>query len=65
MILLGENTDGLIASELLKPSREQITVFCGVLRKEMATLFRKTEQVSALPGFQQVDLPQTLLQKKL
>ena len=46
MILLGENTDGLIASELLKPSREQITVFCGVPRKEMATLFRKTEQVS-------------------
>ena len=29
MILLGENTDGLIASELMKPSREQITVFCG------------------------------------
>ena len=35
MILLGENIDGLIASELLKPL------------------------------FQQVDLPQTLLQKKL
>ena len=47
MILLGENTDGLIASELLKPSREQITVFCGVPRKEMAALFRKTEQVPA------------------
>ena len=51
MILLGENTDGLIASELLKPSREQITVFCGVPRKEMATLFRKTEQVSAFQDF--------------
>ena len=51
MILLGENTDGLIASELLKPSREQITVFCGVPRKEMATLFRKTEQVPALQDF--------------
>ena len=47
MILLGENTDGLIASELLKPSREQITVFCGLQRKVMATLFRKTEQVPA------------------
>ena len=51
MILLGENTDGLIASELLKPSREQITVFCGVPRKEMATLFRKTEQVAAFQDF--------------
>ena len=51
MILLGENTDGLIASELLKPSREQITVFCGVPRKEMATLFRKTEQVPAFRDF--------------
>ncbi len=51
MILLGENTDGMIASELLKPSREQITVFCGVLRKKMATLFRKTEQVSAFQDF--------------
>ena len=51
MILLGENTDGLIASELLKTSWEQITVFCGVPRKEMATLFRKTEQVSAFQDF--------------
>ena len=51
MILLGENTDGLIAQELLKPSREQITVFCGVPRKEMATLFRKKEQVSVLQDF--------------
>ncbi len=51
MILLGENKDCLIASELLKPSREQITVFCGVSRKEMATLFRKTEQVSAFRNF--------------
>ena len=51
MILLGENTDGLIASELLKPSREQITVFCGVPRKEMATLFRKTEQIAAFQDF--------------
>ena len=51
MILLGENTDGLIASELLKPSREQITVFCGVPRKEMATLFQKTEQVAAFQDF--------------
>ena len=51
MILLGENLDGLIASELLKPSREQITVFCGVQRKEMATLFRKTEQVPAFQDF--------------
>ena len=41
----------MIASELLKPSREQITVFCGVPRKEMATLFRKTEQVSAFQDF--------------
>ena len=45
MILLGENTDGLIASELLKPSLEQITVFCGVPRKEMATLFRKRNRL--------------------
>ncbi|MED5289245.1 MAG: hypothetical protein VX417_04575 [SAR324 cluster bacterium] len=51
MILLGENTDGLIASELLKPSREEITVFCGVPRKEMATLFRKTEQVATFQDF--------------
>ncbi len=51
MILLGENTDGLIASELMKPSREQITVFCGVPRKEMATLFQKTEQVAAFQDF--------------
>ena len=51
MILLGENTDGLIASELLKPSREEITVFCDVPRKEMATLFRKTEQVAAFQDF--------------
>ena len=51
MILLGENTDGLIASELLKPFREQITVFCGVPRKEMATLFPKTEQVAAFQDF--------------
>ena len=51
MILLGENTDCLIASELLKPSREQITVFCGVPRKEMAALFRKTEQVAAFQDF--------------
>ena len=42
MILLRENTDGMIASELLKPSREQITVFCVVPRKQMTTLFRKT-----------------------
>ena len=65
MILLGENTDGLIASELLKPSREQITVFCGVPRKEIATLFPKNGTGCRFPGFQQVDLPQTLLQKKL
>ena len=64
MILLGENTDGLIASELLKPSREQITVFCGVPRKEMATLFRNGTG-ARFPGFQQVDLSQNLLQKKL
>ena len=51
MILLGENTDDIIASELLKPSREQITFFCGVPRKEMATLFRKTEQVSAFQDY--------------
>ena len=51
MILLGENTDGLIASELLKPSREQITVFCDVPRKEMVTLFRKTEHVPAFQDF--------------
>ena len=51
MILLGENTDGLIASELMKPSREQITVFCGVPRMEMATLFRKTEQIAAFQDF--------------
>ena len=51
MILLGENTDGLIASELLKLSRQQITFFCSVPRKEMATLFRKTEQVSDFQDF--------------
>ena len=51
MILLGEKTDYLIASELLKPHREQITVFCGVPKKEMATLFRKKEQVSAFQDF--------------
>ena len=51
MIMLGENTEGLIASELLKPSREQITVFCGVPQKEMAALFRKTEQVPAFQDF--------------
>ena len=51
MILLGENTDGLIASEFLKPSREQITVFCGLPRKEMATLFQKTELVAAFQDF--------------
>ena len=51
MILLGENNDGLITSKLLKPSREQITVFCGVPRKEMATLFQKTEKVSAFRDF--------------
>ena len=51
MILLGENLDGLIASELLKPFREQITVFWGVPRKEMAALFRKTEQVPAFQDF--------------
>ena len=51
MILLGENTDVLITSELLKPSREQITVFCGVTREEMATLFRKTEQGHAFQDF--------------
>ena len=51
MILLEENTDGLIASELLKPSRGQITVFCGMPRKEMAILFQKTEQVAAFQDF--------------
>ena len=65
MILLGENTDGLIASELLKPSREQITVFCGVPRKKMATLFRKTEQVSVFQDFSKSTYLRSLMQKKL
>ena len=51
MIRLGESTVCLIASELLKPSREQITVFCVVPRKEMAALFRKTIQSPAFQDF--------------
>ena len=65
MILLGENTDGLIASELLKPSQGTNHRFLRRAAKGNGNPFPENGTGCRFPGFQQVDLPQTLLQKKL
>lgn len=43
MIILGDFSDKLIANELLAQHREQMTIFCGVARKETSHIFVATE----------------------
>ncbi|MGA8259912.1 MAG: hypothetical protein WB783_06850 [Arenicellales bacterium] len=51
MIILGNYSDKLIATELLARHREQMTIFCGVPREETLHVFQATEADPHFDGF--------------
>ena len=65
MILLGENTDGLIASAIVETFPGTNHRFLRCAAKGNGNPFPENGTGARFQGFQQIDLPQTLLQKKL